>query len=140
MSFKDRFLEKAWQRVLGLLIAIPLIALGDYFLGAEGLRKFMNNLSYVLLALMVPLFGYLFWQRREIHKARLKAAQWKQRILQIADNTDQPYDVFTFDDFCEFTDDSELERTIEFLEQMPKGHRNVNEAYAKVLAKYGGPI
>lgn len=140
MSFKDRFLEKAWQRVLALLIVFPLIVLGDYILGADGLHKFMNHLSYVLLALMVPLFGYLLWQRWEIHKNKLRTAQWKQRIQQIADSTDKPYDIFTFDDFCELTDESELERTIEFLEQMPKGQRHVNEAYAKVLAKYGGPI
>lgn len=140
MSSNKGLLSKPWQQFLGLLIAILLIALGDYFLGADGLRKFMNNMSYVLLALMVPLFGYLLWQRREIHKAKLKTAQWKQRIQQIADSTAQPYDIYTFDDFCEFMDDSELERTIEFLEQMPQGQRNLNEAYTKVLAENGGPL
>jgi hypothetical protein len=139
MSFKDRFLEKAWQWVLALPIAILLIAVRHY-IGDDGMQKIKPVLTYGGAALMLALFGYMFWLRWQRRQRKLRAAQWKQRIQQIADNTDQPYDIFTFDDFCEFTDDSELERTIEFLEQMPKGQRNVNEAYAKVLAKYGGPI
>jgi hypothetical protein len=139
MSFKDQFREKAWQMILALPLAILLIAVREY-IGDDRMQKIEPVLTYVGAALMLALLGYMLWLCRQTRQIKKRAAQWKQRILQIADNTDQPYDVFTFDDFCEFTDDSELERTIEFLEQMPKGQRNVNEAYSKVLAKYGGPI
>ena len=140
MNFKDRLLEFAWPRTVAFLIATPLMLLGYYFLGGDGMHKLMDYLGYVFGALLIPLFGYMFWQHWQICQGKQRAAQWKQRIQQIADSTDKPYDIYTFDEFCEFMDDSELERTLEFLEQMPKGQRNVNEAYAKVLAKYGGPI
>ena len=140
MSFKDRFSEKVKFQILGYLIVVPLTALTYYFFGIEGATTFMALLAYGSVALLFLSLVCMFWPSEQIRDNTVQAAQWKQRIQQIADNTDQPYDVYTFDEFCEFMDDSELERTIEFLEQMPKGQRNVNEAYAKVLAKYGGPI
>ena len=140
MSSKDRLLEYAKARTVVLMIVFPLIMLGYYFWVADDMHGDLNYLSYVFGVLLIPFLGLMFWLRRQRHKSKLRGSQWKQRIEHIADSTDHPYDIFTFDEFCEFTDESELERTIEFLEQMPKGQRNVNEAYAKVLAKYGGPI
>lgn len=140
MSLKDHFIGKVLWNVLALLIATSLFALGDYFLSSANLEKLVNISSYVLIALTIPMFGYLLWQRWQTHTQKLHAAKWKQRISAIADSTDEPWEDYTFDDFCELMDDSELERTIEFLEQMPKGQRRVSTAYAEVLKKYGGPL
>ncbi len=137
MSFKDRFRTKAWPKILFFLIVGPLAALAYYFFGVEGATTFFALLGYGSVALVIFVLGHGFWQYWQV---QVQAAQWKQRIQQIADCTDRPYEEYSFDEFCEITDDSELERTIDFLKQMPKGQRNVNEAYAKVLAEDGGPL
>ena len=140
MSFKDRFPEKVRFQILIYLIVGPLFALAYYFFGIVGVNSFVALLAYGGVTLVFLSLVYAFWPTRQMRENKVQAAQWKQQIQQIADCTDRPYEEYSLDEFCEITDDSELERTIEFLKQMPKGQRNVNEAYAKVLAKYGGPI
>jgi hypothetical protein len=135
MSFKDRFHTKVWPKILCFLIVSPLTALAYCFFGVEGATTFIALLAYGCVALVTYGMGRVLWLEWQ---TKAQTVQWKQRIQQISDCTDSPYEEYSFDDFCEFTDDLELERTIEFLKQMPKGQRNVNEAYAKVLAKYGG--
>jgi hypothetical protein len=137
MSFKDRFLEFAIPRTVGFLIGIPILLLaimGDHLLGKDGICTFVR---YVYLPFTAIVFGCLLrfaWLRRQ---RRLRGARWKQRIQQIADNIDPSFDDGMFVHFCEFTDEYELERTLDLLKQMPKGQRNVNEAYDKVLESDG---
>lgn len=140
MSFKDRLLEFAGPRTVGYLIGIPILLLaimGDYFVGEDGMRKVTTFLRYLYVPFTIIVLGCLLrfrWLRR---KRKIRGAQWKKRIQQIADNIDQSFDNLDFDSFCEFTDESELEKTIEFLKQMPKGQRDVNEAYDRVLESDG---
>lgn len=137
MSIKERFNEKVRFRIFGYLIVVPLFAPAYYFFGIDGVNTFVALLAYGGVTLVSLYLVYTLWQIRD---NKVHAAQWKQRVQEVADHINDPYETFTFDEFCELTDDSGLERTIEFLKQMPKGQRNVREAYAKVLAKYGGPI
>ncbi|MHB1081423.1 MAG: hypothetical protein ACYC67_18655 [Prosthecobacter sp.] len=137
MSYKDRFPEKVRFKILIYLIVGPLFALAYYFFGIDGTNTLVGLLAHGGVSLVFLFLAYTLWQIRE---NKVQAARWKQRIQHIADCTDRPYEEYSFDEFCEITDDSELERTIEFMEQMPMGQRNVKDAYAKVLAKYGGPI
>lgn len=121
------------------LFIVPLIGLAYYFGGIEGATTFMALLAYGSAALVILLLVHVCWHEWRTRQNKGQSTQWKQRIQQIADCTDRPYEDYSFDEFCEITDDSELERTITFLKQMPKGQRNLNEAYASVLAKCGGP-
>ena len=60
---------------------------------------------------------------------------FKLRIEQIADNTSSPYLGYSLDEFCEYTSDYELQKTIRMLRQMPKGKRILRVAYEKVLER-----
>jgi hypothetical protein len=140
MSFMERLTSGLKQRLVALLIVAPLMALGYYFFGDAGMDKFKASFDGIVAVLLIVAFGYMFWLMWTDRKAKARAAIWKQRISKVADSTDEPYEDETLDDFCEFTHETELERTLEFLKQMPKGRRHLKQAYAEVLKKHGGPI
>uniref|UniRef100_UPI003784D67D hypothetical protein n=1 Tax=Prosthecobacter sp. TaxID=1965333 RepID=UPI003784D67D len=135
----DRFTSSLKQRLLVLLIVGPLIALIYYFFGDAGMDKFKTIFERLAVALLILVFVYMFWLMWGDRKSKARASVWKQRISSVADSTDEPYEDETLDDFCEFTNQTELVRTLELLEQMPKGQRHLKHAYAEVLKKYGGP-
>ena len=123
-----------------MVIGIPLLLIANTMFGADVVKAVGDSLVAVVGALMIPVFGFLFWFKWTHRKQQVKADAWKQRISSVADCTDEPYCHFTLNDFCYYTDETELKRTVEILQQMPEGHRKLKDAYAEVLEKCGGPL